>query len=241
MPTLVGLAWAVPAIGATLALLASVWRAVARPFRVAAIYLPFPLLVLSAAVAVEAILAVRIDSPETYRDWLSSSEPVTNGEALAVGLGGAVADMFLVGAASSLYRAAIQSDLGRRFDRRTGELDTLGALIAQEEQAEREATPQGIIAPFPFRRTQMPGRALVLSGGGPMGIAWESGIAAGLCEGGVDLRQADLIIGTSAGSVVGAQLALGREPQSMAAPHLAGNRSPQVARVTTERQGGAPT
>src|SRR5262245_47992427 len=86
----------------------------------------------------------------------------------------------------------------------------------------------------------MTGRALVLSGGGPVGIAWESGIAAGLCEGGVDLRQADLIIGTSAGSVVGAQLALGREPQSMAAPHLAGSRSPQVARVTTERQGGAP-
>ena len=83
-------------------------------------------------------------------------------------------------------------------------------------------------------------RALVLSGGGPVGIAWESGIAAGLCEGGVDLREADLIIGTSAGSVVGAQLALGREPQSMAAPHLAGNRSAQVARVTTDRPGGAP-
>jgi NTE family protein len=56
----------------------------------------------------------------------------------------------------------------------------------------------------------------------------------------VDLREADLIVGTSAGSVVGAQLALGREPQSMAAPHLAGSRSPQVARVTTDRPQGAP-
>jgi NTE family protein len=83
-------------------------------------------------------------------------------------------------------------------------------------------------------------RALVLSGGGPVGIAWESGIVAGLCGGGVDLRESDLIIGTSAGSVVGAQLALGREPQSMVGSHLAGQRSAQVARVTTERNSGAP-
>jgi NTE family protein len=85
----------------------------------------------------------------------------------------------------------------------------------------------------------MAGRALVLSGGGPVGIAWESGIVAGLWDRGVDLREADLIIGTSAGSVVGAQLALGREPHAMAASHLAGTRNPQVARVTTERQQGA--
>lgn len=55
------------------------------------------------------------------------------------------------------------------------------------------------------------GRALVLSGGGPVGIAWESGIAAGLASRGVDLSGADLVVGTSAGSVVGAQIALGRD------------------------------
>jgi NTE family protein len=60
-------------------------------------------------------------------------------------------------------------------------------------------------------------RALVLGGGGPVGIAWETGLAAGLAEGGLDLREADLIIGTSAGSAVGAQLALGRDPATMAA------------------------
>ena len=54
-------------------------------------------------------------------------------------------------------------------------------------------------------------RALVLSGGGPVGIAWESGIAAGLASGGVDLSEADFIIGTSAGSVVGAQIAQGTD------------------------------
>jgi NTE family protein len=52
-------------------------------------------------------------------------------------------------------------------------------------------------------------RALVLGGGGPVGIAWETGLAVGLAERGVDLAVADRIVGTSAGSVVGAQLAAG--------------------------------
>jgi NTE family protein len=54
-------------------------------------------------------------------------------------------------------------------------------------------------------------RALVFSGGGPVGIAWETGIAVGLARGHVDLTLADLIVGTSAGSVVGANIALGRD------------------------------
>lgn len=48
--------------------------------------------------------------------------------------------------------------------------------------------------------------ALVLGGGGITGIAWEVGLLAGLAETGLDLRTADLVVGTSAGSVVGAQL-----------------------------------
>jgi NTE family protein len=50
----------------------------------------------------------------------------------------------------------------------------------------------------------MTSRALVLGGGGVTGIAWELGILAGLAEQGIDLTTADLIVGTSAGSVVGA-------------------------------------
>ena len=46
-------------------------------------------------------------------------------------------------------------------------------------------------------------KALVLGGGGVTGIAWEIGILAGLAEHGVDLTDADLVVGTSAGSVVG--------------------------------------
>jgi NTE family protein len=45
--------------------------------------------------------------------------------------------------------------------------------------------------------------ALVLGGGGVAGIAWEAGIIDGLRRAGTDLGAADLIVGTSAGSVVG--------------------------------------
>jgi NTE family protein len=56
-------------------------------------------------------------------------------------------------------------------------------------------------------------RALVLGGGGLTGIGWMWGMLAGLAEEGVDLAAADLVIGTSAGSVVGAQVASGTDPR----------------------------
>jgi len=52
-------------------------------------------------------------------------------------------------------------------------------------------------------------KALVLGGGGITGIGWELGLLAGLREQGVDLSDADVVIGTSAGAVVGAQLTSG--------------------------------
>ncbi len=52
-------------------------------------------------------------------------------------------------------------------------------------------------------------RALVLGGGGPVGVGWEAGLASGLAGAGVALGAADLVVGTSAGSIVGARLALG--------------------------------
>jgi NTE family protein len=48
----------------------------------------------------------------------------------------------------------------------------------------------------------MADRALVLGGGGVTGIAWEIGMLTGLAEGGTNLSDADLVVGTSAGSVV---------------------------------------
>ncbi len=52
-------------------------------------------------------------------------------------------------------------------------------------------------------------KALVLGGGGTTGIAWEMGVLLGLQEGGVDPGTIDLVVGTSAGSTVGAQLTSG--------------------------------
>jgi NTE family protein len=51
--------------------------------------------------------------------------------------------------------------------------------------------------------------ALVLGGGGLAGIAWMTGLLTGLAEAGDDLTGADLIIGTSAGANVAAQLGSG--------------------------------
>lgn len=56
----------------------------------------------------------------------------------------------------------------------------------------------------------MSGRSgLVLGGGGITGAAWEIGMIAGLKAAGVDLSTADVVIGTSAGAVVGAQIMSG--------------------------------
>lgn len=57
--------------------------------------------------------------------------------------------------------------------------------------------------------TQAQTRALVLSGGGTAGGAWMAGYISALRGQGVDLGDADLIIGTSAGARTAAQLATG--------------------------------
>ena len=64
-------------------------------------------------------------------------------------------------------------------------------------------------------------RALVLGGGGTVGIAWESGLISGLARGGVDLGQADFTLGTSAGAFVGARLAMGASASALVDPILA--------------------
>ncbi|GHJ59490.1 patatin [Nocardioides sp. OK12] len=46
----------------------------------------------------------------------------------------------------------------------------------------------------------------MLGGGGITGIAWETGLLAGLADAGVDLTGADRVVGTSAGSIVGSQV-----------------------------------
>ena len=64
--------------------------------------------------------------------------------------------------------------------------------------------------------------ALVLSGGGVTGVAWETAFLKGLRDAGVDLTSADLIIGTSAGSIVGTQIASGIDLDTLCTRQLQG-------------------
>ena len=84
-------------------------------------------------------------------------------------------------------------------------------------------------------------RALVLGGGGVAGIAWEIGLLLGLQEAGVDVTNADRIIGTSAGAAVAAQVTSGvpltdlydRQASGEAAKHeIAADFDPESMMVT---------
>ncbi|NQX13600.1 patatin-like phospholipase family protein [Microbacteriaceae bacterium VKM Ac-2855] len=77
------------------------------------------------------------------------------------------------------------------------------------------------------------GTALVLGGGGSAGNAWLIGVIAGLLDGGLDVTDADLIIGTSAGATAAAQIT-GASASSLLADILSssGPTHPAPARPT---------
>jgi NTE family protein len=71
-------------------------------------------------------------------------------------------------------------------------------------------------------------RALVFGGGGSAGNAWEIGVIAGLLDAGLDVTQADLIIGTSAGSTAAAQISSATPPAELLAGILAAAPPPRT-------------
>ncbi|HET7244124.1 MAG TPA: patatin-like phospholipase family protein [Streptosporangiaceae bacterium] len=81
-------------------------------------------------------------------------------------------------------------------------------------------------------------RALVLGGGGSAGNAWEIGVIAGLFDAGLDVTEADLIIGTSAGSTAAAQIT-GAAPAGLLAAILAAAPQQRTGPVGSDR-GRAP-
>lgn len=87
--------------------------------------------------------------------------------------------------------------------------------------------------------------ALVLAGGGVTGIAWEIGVLLGLAENGTDIAaRADIVIGTSAGSTVGAQVTQGRALADLYAAQLSddhGEISPRLDLDLLARIFGAMT
>src|SRR5271166_3354368 len=79
--------------------------------------------------------------------------------------------------------------------------------------------------------TAMDSCALVLGGGGVTGIAWETGLIAGLADLGIDLAAADVIIGTSADSLVGTDIASEQELESLYQAQLAQPAPKPAARM----------
>ena len=79
-------------------------------------------------------------------------------------------------------------------------------------------------------------RALVLGGAGSAGNAWEIGVIAGLSEAGLDVTEADLTIGTSAGSTAAAQITSGIPPAELLAGILAAVPRPPTGPVGSDRR-----
>lgn len=75
-------------------------------------------------------------------------------------------------------------------------------------------------------------RALVLGGGGVTGVAWETGLLLGLAEVGLDLARAQLFVGTSAGSVVAAQITSGATLDQLYAAQVAALSGEIAARMS---------
>src|SRR5690242_16564731 len=87
-----------------------------------------------------------------------------------------------------------------------------------------------------IRRAHAAGeRALVLGGGGSAGNAWEIGVIAGLFDAGLDVTEADLIIGTSAGSTAAAQITSVTQPAELLATILATAPQPRTGPVGPDR------
>jgi NTE family protein len=72
--------------------------------------------------------------------------------------------------------------------------------------------------------------ALVLGGGGVLGEAWMMGVLAGIEDGaGLDMRQCEYFVGTSAGSIVAAHLVAGNSPRRPSTPPRASTVSSEPA------------
>ena len=77
-------------------------------------------------------------------------------------------------------------------------------------------------------------RALVLGGGGFVASSWITGLITGMAESGIDVRDADVLIGTSSGARVALQLASGAPLEEVFAGQVGAGRhfgaAPQVGR-----------
>ena len=85
------------------------------------------------------------------------------------------------------------------------------ALAAKKDVESTASWNDGLVHPAPFKNpfAQDKERGLALGGGGTPLIAWYAGYCNALKKAGVDLSSADVVVGTSAGSIFGAMLTSG--------------------------------
>lgn len=91
---------------------------------------------------------------------------------------------------------------------------TIAEVMAIEAKRDADTSTNwndGLVHPAPYRNPFAQGkeRGLALGGGGTPLIAWYAGYCNALKKGGVDLSSADVLVGTSAGSIFGAMLSSG--------------------------------
>ena len=86
----------------------------------------------------------------------------------------------------------------------------------------------------------MPGVGVVLGAGGVVGAAYHAGVLTALAEAGFDARDADVMVGTSAGAGVAATLRAGFPPIDLA-PRNLGEPISDEATELVGRTGGPPT
>lgn len=84
------------------------------------------------------------------------------------------------------------------------------------------------------------GVGLVLGAGGMVGHAWHAGVVAALAEEGWDARGADVVVGTSAGSVVAALLRADLDPRDIHARATDQPLSPAGQRIVAAGLGNRP-
>ncbi|CAA9218616.1 MAG: hypothetical protein AVDCRST_MAG20-550 [uncultured Acidimicrobiales bacterium] len=84
------------------------------------------------------------------------------------------------------------------------------------------------------------GVGLVLGAGGVIGHAWHAGVVAALAEEGWDARRADVVVGTSAGSVVAALLRADLDPSDIYARAVDQPLSPAGQRIVAAGLGSRP-
>ena len=81
-------------------------------------------------------------------------------------------------------------------------------------------------------------RALVLGGGGFVASSWITGLITGMAESGIDVRDADVLIGTSSGARVALQLASGAPLEEVFARQVGAGRHFGAAPNVGRRSGG---